>query len=128
MQGHFLTIEPDECRRLLADAHVGRVCWVSSAGLQVLPVNYGLAEGAIVFRASPRSLLAELVQPADVVFQVDDLDDTTATGWSVLVHGRTVQFTGDVAAVVPQPWAPGDRTVGLAIIPSTLSGRSVVAD
>lgn len=128
VQGHFLTIEPDECRRLLADATVGRVCWVSPAGLQVLPVNYGMAAGAIVFRVAPGSLLAQLVQPVDVVFQVDDLDGTTATGWSVLVHGTTVQFAGDVASVVPHPWAPGERTVGIAIIPSTFSGRSVVAD
>lgn len=128
VQGHFLTIDPDECRRLLADAGVGRVCWNSSQGLQALPVNYGLAEGAIVFRVAADTLLAELVQPVDVVFEVDDIDATTATGWSVLVHGSTVQFAGDVATVVPHPWAPGVRAVGVAIIPSTFSGRSVVAD
>ncbi|HSN44523.1 MAG TPA: pyridoxamine 5'-phosphate oxidase family protein, partial [Propionibacteriaceae bacterium] len=115
VQGHFLTIDPDECRRLLADANVGRVCWLSSAGLQVLPVNYGVAEGAVVFRVAPASILAELVRPVDVVFEVDDLDGTTATGWSVLVRGSTVQFTGDVDAVVPHPWAPGDRSLGVAI-------------
>lgn len=128
VQGHFLMIEPDECRRLLADATVGRVCWVSSAGLQVLPVNYGVAQGAIVFRVAPGSILAELVQPVEVVFQVDDLDGATATGWSVLVHGTTVQFTGDVTTVVAHPWAPGERSVGIAIVPSRYSGRSVVAD
>ena len=47
-RGHLLTIEPDECRRLLGDATVGRVCWQSARGLEVLPVNYGLAEGALV--------------------------------------------------------------------------------
>lgn len=128
LQGHFLTIEPDECRRLLQDAGVGRVCWQSSAGLVVLPVNYGVAEGSIVFRVASDSLMAELVHPVDVVFEVDDIDPTTATGWSVLVRGSTVQFTGDVTAVVARPWAPGERNVGIAIIPSTYSGRSVVSD
>ena len=128
VQGHFLVIDPDECRQLLADASVGRVCWVSSAGLQVLPVNYGVAEGGIVFRVAPTSILAELVRPVDVVFEVDDLDGTTATGWSVLVRGTSVQFTGDVDAVVAHPWAPGDRSLGVLIIPTDFSGRSLVAD
>lgn len=128
VQGHFLTIPSDECRRLLADARVGRMSWVSSQGLQVLPVNYGLAEGAIVFRAAAGSILAELTQPTDVAFQVDDLDDTTATGWSVLVRGTTVQFTGDVTSVVTHSWAPGERTIGIAVIPSSFTGRSVVSD
>ena len=128
VQGHFVTIEPDECRRLLADARVGRICWQSSHGLQVLPVNYGMDDGHVVFRVDPESLLAELSEPVEVVFQIDDLDTTTATGWSVLVRGVTSRATGDLDAVVARPWAPGHRMVGIAITPSQFSGRSVVAD
>ena len=91
-------------------------------------MNYGLAEGALVFRAAVASPLAELVEPTEVAFEVDDIDPVTANGWSVLVRGTTVQFSGDAAAVVPRPWAPGERVVGIAIIPTYFSGRSVSAD
>lgn len=124
-----MTIDPDECRRLLAAAVVGRVAWVSrAAGLQVLPVNYALADGRIVFTVAQESVLSELSQPVDVAFQVDDLDPTTATGWSILVQGRTVAFDGDAVSLRALPWAPGSREVAVAIEPGSVSGRSVSAD
>lgn len=127
--GYFVTIEPDECRRLLGDARVGRVGWVSpTAGLQVLPVSYALSDGRIVFTVSAESLLAELRQPVDVVFQVDDLDQATATGWSVLARGTTVPFEGDPASLAHLPWAPGVRDVPIAIAVGDLTGRSVSSD
>ena len=47
--GYFVTIDPDECRRLIGDAVVGRVSWLSkSRGLQVLPVNFVLVNDRIV--------------------------------------------------------------------------------
>ncbi len=126
--GYFLPIAPDECRRLLGDATVGRVGWVSSRGIQVLPVNYGVHGSSIVLQVAADSLLAELVQPVDVAFQVDDLDPATATGWSVLVQGATRPFGGEAALVVPRPWPPGDRLLGVEIVAHTYSGRSVSAD
>ncbi|MFT3875010.1 MAG: pyridoxamine 5'-phosphate oxidase family protein [Propioniciclava sp.] len=119
-----MTIEPDECRRLLAEAVVGRVSWVSpTRGIQVLPVNYLLEEELIVFRVHPASVLAELASPTEVAFEVDDLDAQTATGWSVLAQGRTATLAGELPET--SPWAPGDREVAIAIEVSQLSGRSV---
>jgi len=125
--GHFLTIDPDECRRLLGDSTVGRVCWNSSAGLQVLPGNYLVAGGQIVFHVARGTVLEELTQPVDVAFQVDDLDQDTATGWAVLVRGRTAPYAGDPDAVATRSWAPGDRDLLVAIDPTQWSGRAVSA-
>lgn len=123
-QGYIMTIEPDECRRLLEEAVVGRVSWASpTRGIQVLPVNYLLENDQIVFRVDPRSVLAELATPTDVAFEVDDLDADTATGWSVLAQGRTTSFGGGTPET--SPWAPGEREVAIAIAVSALSGRSV---
>ena len=72
--GHFLKIDPDECRRLLGGSGVGRVAWDSRDGLQILPVSYVFDDATIVFRASAGSVLSELVRPSEVAFQVDDLD------------------------------------------------------
>lgn len=119
-----MTIEPDECRRLLAEAVVGRVSWVSpTRGIQVLPVNYELDGDRVLFRVSSRSVLAELAAPTEVAFEVDDLDADTATGWSVLGQGRSAAFDGGTPDT--SPWAPGDRETAIAIDLRTVSGRSV---
>lgn len=125
--GHFLTIDADECRRLLRDATVGRVCWASPEGLQVLPVNYGVDGDLLVFACAEGSLLAGLADPTDVVVQVDDLDPVTATGWSVLVRGRSRPLD-TASAEVPRAWAPGDRAVLVGVETHHLSGRSVSRD
>ena len=126
--GHFLTVEPEECRRLLRDATIGRVSWPSSAGLVTLPVTYGVHDdGRIGFHAAARGLLSELAaEPADVAFEVDDIDEETGTGWSVLVRGRARAHEGRPTEL-PQPWAPGERPVLVAIEPTAVTGRSVSA-
>ncbi len=123
-QGYIITIEPDECRRLLAEAVVGRVSWVSQTrGIQVLPVNYEIQDDRVLFHVSSHSVLAELATPTEVAFEVDDLDAMTATGWSVLGQGRSRVCEG--AASGTSPWAPGDRETAIAIDLRGLSGRSV---
>lgn len=125
--GYFETIDADECRRLIGDADVGRVAWVSpTGGLQVLPVNYALLGDVIVFRVAHGSVLEELSHPVAVAFQVDDLDASTATGWAVLVQGESRAWDGEVP--VAQPWAPGRREVAVAIEARSWSGRSVSAE
>lgn len=125
--GYFVAIAPDECRRLIRDAGVGRVAWVSTArGIQVLPVNFGLMGDRIVFRVDEGSIFRELMKPVEVAFQVDDIDLETSTGWAVLVQGTTSQWEGDLPDL--DPWAPGYRDVVVAIEPTSWAGRSVSAD
>jgi len=123
-QGYIMTIEPDECRRLLAEAVVGRVSWVSpTRGIQVLPVNYEFEGDRVLFRVASHSVLAELIAPTEVAFEVDDLDAETATGWSVLGQGTSRGFDGAVPDT--SPWAPGDRATAIAVDLRAVSGRSV---
>ena len=84
----------------------------------------------IVFRTSPFGVLSELVRPTQVVFEVDDLDATQHTGWSVIARGRgqavaspallTHLWTVDGA----EPWAGGVRNVFIGITVERLTGRS----
>lgn len=127
--GHLLAIEPDECRRLLSDAVVGRLSWGSAQGLVTLPVAYGVhSDGRIGVRTSDRGILAELAQPTAVAFEADDVDASTLTGWSVLVQGTARAWVGEMPAALVRPWAPGTRTLELQIEPHTWSGRIVSAD
>lgn len=125
--GYFVTIDPDECRRLIGDAVVGRVSWVSrERGIQVLPVNYAVVGDRIVFQVAEGSILEELAEPQEASFQVDDLDPVTATGWAVLARGRTAPWAGEVPAMVR--WAPGRRDLAVALEVEHWSGRSVSAE
>lgn len=117
---YFEALSPEECRNLLETARVGRVAWQTDAGINVLPVNFHLRQGAIVFHTSARSALAALQEPTAASFQTDDIDLDSAIGWSVLVRGTT----SPVSDGVPESWAP-DATVGIAISTDWLAGRVV---
>ena len=126
--GHLTTLDAAECRLLLATRSFGRVGWNSASGVQILPVNYGLLGDVIVLRTSAASPLAELVRPLEVSFQVDDLDEETATGWSILVHGTSGAQVAELPANMPAPWAPGERPMVIGITPDHYAGRSIAAN
>lgn len=117
---YFEALSPEECRNLLATARVGRVAWLTDAGINVLPVNFHLTDGRIVFHTSATSALSRLQQPTAVSFQTDDIDLDAAIGWSVLVRGTTSAAGDDHSA----SWAP-DASVGIAISTDWLAGRVV---
>lgn len=126
--GHLTRLDTAECRLLLSSRSFGRVGWNSAAGVQILPVSYGIVDDLIVIRTQAGSPLAELVRPLEVSFQVDDLDDETSTGWSVLVHGTSGAPVSALPPNMPSPWAPGDRPIVIGIAIDHYAGRSIGAD
>ncbi len=130
-EGLFAEIDRDDCHQLLLSHEVGRVAWASpTRGPVVLPVNYVLRGDTVIFRISPDSLLQELSQGLPVAFEIDDIDVTTRTGWSVLVSGRTrtptsAELDALQASGLPAPWAGGTRTVVIALDIVDLTGRIV---
>ena len=126
--GHFTRLAGDECGHLLRGHSVGRVSWVSSRGLQVLPVSYVSSAGLIYFRSNPDTVMGELAGPVAVAFEVDDIDVSTATGWSVLVQGVARAHDDSTSDLrIPDAWAPGERILTVVITPSACSGRAVSA-
>jgi hypothetical protein len=57
---------------------------------------------------------------------VDDIDDDTHTGWSVLVRGRCRDAEPDDEPD-PDVWAPGTRRVLFAIEAREVTGRRLGA-
>jgi nitroimidazol reductase NimA-like FMN-containing flavoprotein (pyridoxamine 5'-phosphate oxidase superfamily) len=127
----LVPLSESRCVELLRSAHVGRLAWQSVDGLQILPVSYAYHQGAVVFRTSPTGSLAQLVEPTEVALEVDDLDQTHRTGWSVVVHGQAQAidepqdlvdaWTVDGVA----PWASGVRNLFLRITPTRITGRGL---
>ncbi len=57
------TLSESECYELLAVATIGRIGFVSPAGVQILPVDYRLGAGHRLFmRTSPQGTVAQLAE------------------------------------------------------------------
>lgn len=120
----------DECLRLLRShrSKVGRVGFVDDEGMTILPVNFRLLEGEVVFRTGQGSLLRAAGHKVPVAFEVDDVDTTSGEAWSVLVRGTAREIVdpdeNDFAAMVVHSWAERDW-YGVAITPSSITGRRI---
>jgi transcriptional regulator with XRE-family HTH domain len=130
-------LDPEECLRLIAPGGVGRLAFNGSHGPTVLPVNYRLHDGAILFRTSHGGPMdQELRTGLDGVeimvgFEVDKIDDAHREGWSVLIQGpfhhvppeEAVELTGSHVT----PWVGGDRRLYIRIVPHQITGRRIHA-
>jgi nitroimidazol reductase NimA-like FMN-containing flavoprotein (pyridoxamine 5'-phosphate oxidase superfamily) len=129
-------LDEAECLRLIASGGVGRIGYSGRYGPTVMPVNYRLYEGTIVFRTAQDSATDEDLRTGianaefKVAFEIDDFDTAARTGWSVLIQGSAhhVESEAEHAAVAGagvDPWAGGDRQLFLRIIPTRVTGRRV---
>ncbi len=126
-QGHLTSLAEDECRQLLAEHCVGRVCWLDGDQLHVLPVTYALDGELIIFTTKPGGALARLGSPTSVCFEVDDVDEATTSGWSVVVRGIADGSADGLPSGVrlPRAWVPGTHEFAVTITPTEYSGRAV---
>ena len=132
VEGRFAELPFDECIRRLGVHHVGRLAVVVGHYPQVFPVNYRLDDDIVVFRTHLGTKLLA-AHHANVSFQVDLIDESTHSGWSVLVLGMAedvTDHTGDLAAdrsrlLDVAPWAPGDKSRVVRIIPAHVTGREL---
>ena len=128
-------LDEAESLRLISAGGIGRIAYQSRFGPAVLPVNYTLHDGAIVFRTARHSALDEDLQTGIaggdylVAFEIDDIDMAGQMGWSVLIQGPAHHVTGperDAAfAACAEPWAPGNRELLVRIRPSHVFGRRI---
>jgi nitroimidazol reductase NimA-like FMN-containing flavoprotein (pyridoxamine 5'-phosphate oxidase superfamily) len=119
-----------ECLRLLSTKQVGRVAHNDADGPVVMPVNYTLDNGMILFRVAPYSQLADRLRDGPASFQVDHVDEEARTGWSVLVRGHASRAKGwelPEADNRPTPWAEGDRNLHVRLSPHHISGVRLVS-
>ena len=119
-------IDEHESWALLASMNLGRfaTCAPNEAPV-VLPVNFVVDDWVIVFRTGVgRNLLGALRGPAS--FEVDSYDAARRTGWSVLVRGIAYEASdAEIAHLHVEPWAPGDRSIWLRMVPLEVTGRRI---
>lgn len=128
-------LSEEQCLALVAPGGIGRIAYASRSGPAVLPVNYVLQGGAIVFRTAENGPLDEDLRTgiadADyrVAFEIDSFDTSTRQGWSVLIQGPAHHVTGSEQDAVRdagvESWAPGERELFVRITPARVTGRRV---
>ncbi|MGP3918550.1 pyridoxamine 5'-phosphate oxidase family protein [Nonomuraea sp. 10N515B] len=128
-------LDEEECLRLIGPGGIGRVAFNGSHGPTVLPVNYKMHEGAIVFRTAAggpmdRDLRTGL-EGVDIkiAFEVDLFDETNREGWSVLVQGPVHHVPEEEVPEVTRagvtPWAGGERHLYIRIACQQITGRRI---
>ncbi|MFC9679646.1 helix-turn-helix domain-containing protein [Streptomyces sp. NPDC056948] len=126
----FTELTEAECRSLLSTHGVGRLAVATASGPVVVPVNYSVVDGEIVFRTDPGTAPAEAAGHR-VAFEVDRIDEAFSEGWSVLARGpaRAVTDPDEAARLEKQvfstPWAGGRRELWLCIEPVGVTGRRI---
>ncbi|NRQ33888.1 helix-turn-helix domain-containing protein [Nonomuraea sp. NN258] len=132
----LIPLSEAECLRLLEPGGVGRIAFEGRFGPTVLPVNFRMADGEIVFRTATGGTTDEDLRTGvvgleyKVAFEVDRIEELTSGGWSVLVQGSLHHVTEEeeramAAATGVEPWAGGVRQQYLKVRPSRLSGRRI---
>ena len=130
----FIRALPEaECFELLAVAVVGRVGFVSPAGMQIIPMSYRLgANHQLFMKTAPHSALARLAEiDAPVAFEVDYHADDFRIAWSVLMNGTISRLDPAATAAYedirrpPVPWAGPASSLPVRFVPETVSGRGL---
>jgi uncharacterized protein len=120
-------LDADECVRLLGTRSIGRIGITSEALPTILPVDYVVADGQVLFRTGAGTKLEAATHHAVVAFEVDDVDEATGTGWSVVVTGVAEAHPGDVADATDlgrlRRWVAGRDGHVVAIPLDRVTGR-----
>ena len=106
-------LTPDECLAYLRQAPLGRIAVTVEALPVILPVNFAVLDGAVVFRTVAGTKLAAATSHAVVAFEVDDHAADGRSGWSVMVQGMASEVTDPdrldrIRAAGLASWALGD--------------------
>jgi nitroimidazol reductase NimA-like FMN-containing flavoprotein (pyridoxamine 5'-phosphate oxidase superfamily) len=129
-------LDEAECVQLIAAGGIGRLVFAGRWDLTVLPVNYKLHDGDILFRTAQDSPTDEDLRTGiahaeyRVAFEIDDFDFQAREGWSVLVQGPAHHLDTDaersaaIAAGV-EPWPGGPREHFIRIHPARITGRRI---
>lgn len=123
----------NDCMRLVASVPVGRLGFQADGEMAVLPVNHVVDGQDVIFRTTRGSKLSAAEAQSLVVFEADDYDQATRTGWSVVINGHAEVVYED-AEITPfdhldvHPWPDAvDRPFWIRIRPVSVSGRLIPA-
>jgi uncharacterized protein len=120
-----------ECVRLLTRTQVGRVVFTVAALPAVIPVTFAVLDDAVVMCTAPDGRLAAAADGGVLTFEIDEIDLSSRTGWSVVVTGLAELVTDSLTRSrihgAVAPWAPGHLDVFIRLPLTVVTGRRIVA-
>lgn len=120
-------LTPGECWALVASRQVGHLVWHGADGPSALPVNYRVVDEVIRVRTAAYSSMARECDDAQVAFQVDQIDERSRSGWSVLLRGTAhIDYGTDPVHRDIEVWPSGARPLLLSLEPTTVEGRRIL--
>lgn len=98
-----------ECWRLLRSVEFGRLGLIVDGQPEIIPVNFTVDTGTVVFRTATGTKLDALTARPAVAFEVDGIEQDMA--WSVLVKGRAEPIRRlhelvETVTLPVHPWHP----------------------
>lgn len=133
----FESIAEAECWPLLAGATVGRVAVIVGGYADIFPVNFTVDRSdeqapAVLFRTDPGAKLAGLGRHPLISLEVDDLDLTDHTGWSIVVkgHAQQVRELADderhrIEQIPVDNWDDAPKRHWIRLEPARVTGRRI---
>ena len=123
-------LDRDECLALLRQATIGRIVLSLKCLPVALPINICVIDDAVMFATDIGSKLDAAVSGQVVSIEVDEIDSSDRTGWSVIVTGVADLVTDRVqfekARTSLHPWAPGPHPFFVQVPTTLISGRRLM--
>lgn len=121
-------LELAECLYLLGSTEIGRFVFQDRMLLNAHPVHYVLDGASVVFRTEHGAKFRAASRRTVVVFEVDDINQRTGEGWSVVVRGPAELVTQPyevelVAEALPRQWAYDEPTDFIRVPLDVVQGR-----
>ena len=122
----------DECTERIMDAPIGRIGFVHDGMPMVVPVNFRWHEDTIVFRTQEGQKLSDS-DSRPVCFEIDSWNQSTRTGWSVILQGIAEEVTSwaekeQLEQIGLYPWTNEVfRRRWVRVRPTEITGRKISA-
>ena len=117
----FRDLEESEVHELLSRNHVGRIAYSFHDRVDIEPLSYVFADGAIYLRTAPGSKLETLAHSPWVAFEVDEVEGPLE--WrSVVAHGTVYPLQDSGSAVARETYRKAVERIR-ELNPAALSPR-----
>jgi len=123
-------LDEGACWAFLGTEEFGRLAFRMADEVHIVPINYAVEGGTLLFRTAPGDKLLAVALGGEVAFEADRIQDERAT--SVVVRGRARILPEDEAhraeRVSLRSWVGEHKYDVVEIAPEHVSGRSYQLD
>jgi nitroimidazol reductase NimA-like FMN-containing flavoprotein (pyridoxamine 5'-phosphate oxidase superfamily) len=117
-----------ECLELLRSTEVGRLVTTTARYPEIVPVNFVVDRGTVVFRTSDGTKLDGLTADSHVSFEADGYERDAGAAWSVVIkgHAQLLRMPNERFAgleLPSLPWQAAAKQHFVRIEPVEMSGR-----